>query len=65
MERAPTGASGAPGARPPIRVIAGAPGVSGAQPPLRGALSFFSMEGASVWGIRGVLDPQQAAESWH
>ena len=25
----------------------------------------FSMEGAPVWGIRGVLDPQQAAESWH
>ena len=45
LERAPSGAPGAPGARPPLRFLSRAPGAPGAQPPLRGALSFFRWKG--------------------
>ena len=50
---APTGVSGAPGARPPIRVLAGALGAPGAQPPLRGALSFFPWKAPQCGVLEG------------
>ena len=50
VERAPAGALGAPGARPPLLVYTGAPG---AQPPLRGALSFFPWKAPQCGVLEG------------
>ena len=61
MERAHTGA---PGARPPLRVLAGAVGAPGPQPPLQGVLDCFFLEGTPARGPRRVVFPMLTAWPW-